>query len=60
MQETITTHGGELVELDKWGRKRLAYPIKKLKAVTMLFSDSALQLIWLQHLNVITDWMKTL
>ncbi|MCX6174435.1 MAG: 30S ribosomal protein S6 [Ignavibacteriales bacterium] len=32
VQETITTHGGELIELDKWGRKRLAYPIKKSKS----------------------------
>jgi small subunit ribosomal protein S6 len=32
MQETITTHGGEIVDLDKWGRKRLAYPIKKAKS----------------------------
>lgn len=32
MQETITTHGGELIDLDKWGRKRLAYPIKKSKS----------------------------
>ena len=32
IQETITTHGGELIDLDKWGRKRLAYPIKKAKS----------------------------
>ena len=32
LQETITTHGGELIEVDKWGRKRLAYPIKKAKS----------------------------
>ncbi|MCL4547400.1 MAG: 30S ribosomal protein S6 [Bacteroidetes bacterium] len=32
IQETITTHGGEIVDLDKWGRKRLAYPIKKAKS----------------------------
>ncbi len=32
MKETITTHGGELIELEKWGRKRLAYPIKKAKS----------------------------
>jgi len=32
MQETITTHGGEMLELDKWGRKRLAYPINKAKS----------------------------
>ncbi len=32
MQEVITTHGGEIIEVDKWGRKRLAYPIKKAKS----------------------------
>ncbi len=32
IQETITTHNGEIVDLDKWGRKRLAYPIKKAKS----------------------------
>jgi small subunit ribosomal protein S6 len=32
IQETITSHGGEIIELDKWGRKRLAYPIKKSKS----------------------------
>ena len=32
IQETITTHGGEIIDLDKWGRERLAYPIKKAKS----------------------------
>lgn len=32
MQETITTHDGEMLDLDKWGRKRLAYPINKAKS----------------------------
>lgn len=32
ISETITTHGGEIIDLDKWGRKRLAYPIKKAKS----------------------------
>jgi len=32
LQETITTHGGEIIEVDKWGRKRLAYPIRKAKS----------------------------
>jgi small subunit ribosomal protein S6 len=29
VQEVITKHGGEIMELAKWGRKRFAYPIKK-------------------------------
>jgi small subunit ribosomal protein S6 len=29
VKEVITKHGGEIMELAKWGRKRFAYPIKK-------------------------------
>lgn len=32
IQETLTSHGAEVIEVDKWGRKRLAYPIKKAKS----------------------------
>lgn len=29
VSEYITNHGGSIVELNKWGRRRLAYPINK-------------------------------
>lgn len=32
LQESITSHSGEIIEIEKWGRKRLAYPIQKAKS----------------------------
>jgi small subunit ribosomal protein S6 len=29
IQETLTKHNGEISAINRWGRKRLAYPIKK-------------------------------
>ncbi len=31
IKETITTNGGEIREIEDWGRKRLAYVVKKSK-----------------------------
>jgi small subunit ribosomal protein S6 len=29
MQQSITSRGGEIVDTNNWGRRRLAYPIKR-------------------------------
>jgi small subunit ribosomal protein S6 len=31
VKENITTNGGEILEVEDWGRKRLAYQVKKSK-----------------------------
>ncbi len=31
IKETITNNGGEIIEIEDWGRKRLAYMVKKSK-----------------------------
>jgi len=31
VKETITTNGGDILEVEDWGRKRLAYQVKKSK-----------------------------
>jgi len=28
LQESVTGHGGEVVDVNHWGRRRLAYPIR--------------------------------
>ncbi|MDZ7766738.1 MAG: 30S ribosomal protein S6 [Melioribacteraceae bacterium] len=32
IQETLKTNGAEITDIEKWGRKRLAYPIQKSKS----------------------------
>ncbi len=31
IKETITSNGGEIIDIEDWGRKRLAYVVKKSK-----------------------------
>jgi len=32
IKETVSVNGGEIFDIDIWGRKRLAYPIQKAKS----------------------------
>lgn len=32
IQDTLKTNGADLTDLERWGRKRLAYPIQKSKS----------------------------
>ncbi len=32
VKETVLSHGGEFTAVEKWGRRRLAYPIQKSKS----------------------------
>jgi len=56
IKESITTHGGELIEVDKWGRKRLAYPVQKSKTgyyvVLRFVSDTSLIAIYERGLRL--------
>jgi small subunit ribosomal protein S6 len=29
LSQNVTSHGGEVVDVNHWGRRRLAYPIKR-------------------------------
>ncbi|MFC2169365.1 30S ribosomal protein S6 [Acidobacteriota bacterium] len=37
MEEIISTRKGEMVNLEKWGKRKLAYPIKKFEEALYVF-----------------------
>jgi small subunit ribosomal protein S6 len=69
VQDTITKGGGSITAFNKWGRKRLSYPINKKTtgfyvniefdapgaAITMLKRSFQLDEMILRHLTVIID-----
>lgn len=38
----ITTHGGQVEKVEQWGRRRLAYPIKKVQEGQYVFMRTQL------------------
>ena len=69
IEVSIKTNGGEIEDLDQWGRKRLAYPINKSKsgfyvvfryfspsdAVTKIERDLRLDETVIRYLTVLLD-----
>lgn len=54
----IEEHGGTLVEMNKWGRRRLAYPIKKKYNgyyVYMAFEAQAVSIPLLERFYILED-----
>ena len=58
ISDFITEHGGTISEMNKWGRRRLAYPIKKKYNgyyVYMIFEASAETIPLLERFYVLDD-----
>lgn len=58
VNRAIEDHGGEIIEVDEWGTRRLAYPIKKRRNgyyVNMYFRASGELVERLERLMNITD-----
>lgn len=58
VSDFITEHGGNIIELNKWGRRRLAYPIKKKYNgfyVYMVFESAAEMVPQLERFYTLDD-----
>jgi small subunit ribosomal protein S6 len=58
VSDFITEHGGNIIELNKWGRRRLAYPIKKKYNgfyVHMVFESAAETVPQLERFYTLDD-----
>ncbi len=42
VEQTVTTHGGQVVRVNQWGRRRLAYPIERQRDGFYIFVDMIL------------------
>ncbi|MHB8174586.1 MAG: 30S ribosomal protein S6 [Nitrospirota bacterium] len=57
-QEVITANGGEIVRVEKWGKRKLAYPVRKHKKgeyVLLQFRGGAMAVSELERNYKMTD-----
>ena len=60
IQETITLNGGEVKEIEKWGRKRLAYTLEKTKSgyyVIFKFEAPTAMLVKLERMYQLDEYI---
>ena len=43
VSEFVTSHGGEITEVDRWGKRRLAYPINRFREGNYVLSRFKLE-----------------
>ena len=53
----VERFGGNITEVDEWGKKKLAYEVQKMKKLSTTSSDSKLRALFLQRSRaVFVSW----
>ncbi len=51
MQEIITTGGGEIINVENWGKKKLAYPLKRFLEGNYILIKFKMNAMWSKELE---------